>query len=49
VWYRTREEFEEMAAIAARPEIAARIVADEEEFMDRSATQLMLFEEERTL
>jgi len=49
VWYRTREEFDEMAAIAARPEIAALIVADEEEFMDRSATQLMLFEEVRTL
>jgi hypothetical protein len=43
-WYR-REDLEEMAVIRARPEIDGPIVADEEEFMDRSATQLMLFEE----
>jgi hypothetical protein len=49
VWYPTREEFDAMAAIAARPEISAVIVADEEEFMDRSRTRLMLFEEYRTL
>ncbi len=44
-WYPSREAFEEMAAIAGRPEVAGPIVADEEKFMDRSATQLMLFDE----
>lgn len=43
-WYRP-EDFEVMAAIAARPEVARLIVEDEERFMDRSATQIMLFEE----
>jgi len=47
-WYPSREAIEEMAAIAARPEVAGPIVADEEQFMDRSATRLMLFEEYRT-
>ena len=43
-WYHDAD-FEEMAAIAAKPEVAGPIVADEEKFMDRSATQIMLFEE----
>jgi hypothetical protein len=34
-WYR-REDLEKMAVMRARPEIDGLIVADEEEFMDRS-------------
>ncbi len=49
VWYASREALEEMLAFVSRPEIASVIVADEEQFMDRSATRLMLFEEMRTL
>jgi hypothetical protein len=48
VWFESREALEESLASVSRPEIASVVVADEEQFMDRSATRLMLFEEERT-
>ncbi|WP_219894958.1 EthD domain-containing protein [Aquisediminimonas profunda] len=45
VWFRNREEFEAMAEFVSRPDIAPVIIADEEQFMDRSASRMLLFEE----
>jgi hypothetical protein len=45
VWYNSRDHLEEMLAFVSQPEIASVIVADEEVFMDRSATKLAIFEE----
>ncbi|WP_219895000.1 EthD domain-containing protein [Aquisediminimonas profunda] len=45
VWFRNREEFEAMAEFVSRPDIAPVIIADEEQFMDRSASRMALVEE----
>jgi hypothetical protein len=48
-WYESHEAIKEILEFLSRPEISSIVVADEEQFMDRSATQLRLFEEHRSL
>lgn len=45
MWYANRASYDRMMAIATRPEVAQRIAADEENFLDRSRTRMFLVEE----
>lgn len=45
MWYADRASYDRMMAIATRPEVAQRIAADEENFLDRSMTRMFLVDE----
>lgn len=45
IWFRDRAAYDEALAVLMQPANAARLAADEEEFLDRSQTRLMIVEE----
>lgn len=45
LWFADRAAYDGAMALATREDIAARIAADEENFLDRSATRMFLVEE----
>lgn len=45
LWFADRAAYDRAMSLATRDEIAARIAADEENFLDRSATRMFLVEE----
>ncbi len=48
LWFADCATYGRAMAVATRPEIAARIAADEENFLDRRATRMFLVEERRS-
>lgn len=48
LWFADRAAYDRAMALATRQDIAARIAADEENFLDRSATRMFLVEERRS-
>jgi len=49
LWYPDRAAYEAAMAHYARPEICARIVGDEEKFLDRSRTRFFVVVEQTTV
>lgn len=45
IWFRDRAAYEEALAVLLSPANAARLAADEERFLDRSKTRLMIVDE----
>ena len=45
IWFADRAAYDAAMAVALGPETAARIAADEENFLDRSATRMFLVDE----
>ncbi len=45
IWFRDRGAYEDALAVLMQPANAARLAADEEEFLDRSQTRLLVVEE----
>jgi uncharacterized protein (TIGR02118 family) len=45
VWFKDRAAYEAFSASMKQPEIRQQIVADEERFMDRDASQIFIVEE----
>lgn len=48
VWFRDQQAYEAFAAAMRDPEIFAQIKADEERFLDRSASKILMVEEHCT-
>lgn len=48
LWFADRAAYERAMAIATREDVAARIAADEANFLDRNATRMFLVEERRS-
>jgi uncharacterized protein (TIGR02118 family) len=49
VWFRDQRSYEAFSAAMKHPEIFAQIKADEERFLDRSATKILIVEEHCTV
>jgi len=45
LWFADRAAYDAAMSVATREDVAARIAADEENFLDRSATRMFLVEE----
>lgn len=45
MWFADRAAYDRMFEVAGEPEIAARIAADEENFVDRNRTRMFVVEE----
>ena len=48
LWFVDRAAYDDAMAIATREDVAARIAADEENFLDRGGTRMFLVDERRT-
>lgn len=48
LWFADRAAYDRAMAVATREDIAGRIAADEENFLDRSGTRMFLVEERRS-
>jgi uncharacterized protein (TIGR02118 family) len=48
VWFRDQQAYDAFATAMRNPEISGRIKADEEKFLDRSATKILMVEEHCT-
>jgi uncharacterized protein (TIGR02118 family) len=48
LWFADRAAYDRAMVVSTTPEIAARIAADEENFLDRSKTRLFVVEEKVT-
>lgn len=45
IWFRDRAAYDEALSVLMRPANAARLAADEEQFLDRAKTRLMVVDE----